>query len=426
MDPGPNGLDARVAPRAYLQMPPLATGKIPALLSETGAFTDVRHLVPSAGLIPYDLAVAFWSDGARKSRWIAVPDGRIGFSPTGEWSFPPGTVLVKTFEMPVDAANPAVTRRLETRILVRDSAGGVYGVVYKWRPDNSDADLLDAALTEPVPVTSAPGEVSEQPWYYPSRKDCLTCHTAKAGGVLGVSTRQLNREFIYPTGISDNQLRAWNHVGLFEPELQEDDLATFARLASADDATRSLEDRARSYLDVNCAQCHRPGGTVIDFDARYDTPLEQQGLVNGPVLIDEGIDRARIIAPRDIWRSIAFMRMNTAGSIRMPPVARETIDLKGVELLRQWITSLPGRDVLAPPSITPRGGTYGEPVEISLIASDPGADIRYTLDGSAPVASDLRYDKPIRLTGPTIVRARAFKEGYTRSIVSQQVFIIEK
>lgn len=425
-DQPPHGLDSRVTPRAYLRMPQLATGEIPALLSETGAFADTRNLIPSAGLVPYDLAVAFWSDGARKSRWIAVPDGKIGFSPAGEWSFPGGTVFVKTFELPIDAGNPGVTRRLETRLLVRDSAGGVYGVVYKWRPDNSDADLLDSKEIDAIAVKSATGEFKDQTWYYPSRKDCLSCHNAKAGGVLGVNTRQLNRAFLFPSGVSDNELRAWNHIGLFEPGLGEDDLPRFARLAAADDATRSLEDRARSYLDANCAQCHRPGGTVVDFDARFDTPLENQELVNGPVLIDEGIDRARIISPRDTWRSIAFMRMNTAGDIKMPPLARESIDQQGVELLRQWIESLPGPAVLAPPLIQPAGGNHNGPVEVSLTADEPGAEIRYTMDGSAPGESDLRYDRPIQLIGPTILRARAFKEGYTRSIVSQQVFIIGK
>ena len=79
-----------------------------------------------------------------KLRWIAVPAGKITFSPTGEWHFPAGTVFVKNFDLPMDAAHPEVKRRLETRLLVRDSQGGVYGVVYKWRPDGSDADLLNS------------------------------------------------------------------------------------------------------------------------------------------------------------------------------------------------------------------------------------------------------------------------------------------
>jgi uncharacterized repeat protein (TIGR03806 family) len=420
----PYGLASRVIPKPYLGMPQTADGKIPALLSQTGAFKDTRNLVPGDGLIPYDLVVSFWSDGASKQRWISVPKEKIGFAATGEWTFPAGLVLVKTFELPVDAADPGKKRRLETRLLVRDSSGGVYGVVYKWRPDNSDADLLNSSLTEDIPIKSADGTTHTQTWYYPSRKNCLECHNARAGGVLGVKTRQMNHDFTYPSGVTDNELRTWNHLGLFTPGFAEADLSKFARLAAADDTTRSLEDRARSYLDANCSQCHRPGGTVANFDARYDTPLDQQGIVDGHVLIDERIDRSRVIAPNDIWRSIAFLRVNTVGEIRMPPLARETIDEKGVALLQQWITSLPGRAVVDPPQISPAAGTYNTPVEVSLHVGEPGADIRYTLDGSAPTATDIKYETPIKITGPTVVRARAFKEGLTRSVASEAVFII--
>jgi uncharacterized repeat protein (TIGR03806 family) len=424
--PAPYGVGARIATKPYLGMPSEADGQIPPLLSQTGAFSDTPKRIASPGLIPYDLNVAFWSDGADKSRWIAVPEGKIVFSPSGEWRFPAGTVFVKNFDLPTDATDPGAKRRLETRILVRDSHGGVYGAVYKWRTDGSDADLLEGSATESIQVKSATGEVHEQTWYYPSRQDCLTCHTAGAGGVLGVKTRQLNRRFTYPSGVTDNELRTWNHLGLFTPAFQDEAAREFAALAAADDTARSLQDRARSYLDANCAQCHRPGGTVANFDARYDTPLDQQALIDGPVLIDQGVDRPRVISPHDIWRSIAYMRVDTVGDIRMPPLARQTIDQKGVQLLRGWINSMPGPQVLAPPTISPPGGTFAQPIEITLTASEPGAEIRYTLDGSVPGKNDMRYEKPIKMSGPSVLRTRAFKEGFTRSIAAQEVFVIGK
>jgi uncharacterized repeat protein (TIGR03806 family) len=420
----PYGLNFRLVSKPYLNMPPRADGPFPALLSQTGAFSDTRDLIPNKTLIPYDLVVPFWSDGAIKTRWVALPKGKIKFSASAEWEFPRGTVFVKTFELPTDDTNPSAKRRLETRLLVLDSAGGAYGVVYRWRPDGSDAELLTTSKTEEIPIKTASGEVRQQTWYYPSRKDCLTCHTDTAGGVLGVKTRQMNHDFTYPSGVTDNELRTWNHLGLFEPAIRATDLSSFPTLAASDDATRSLGDRGRSYLDANCSQCHRPGGTVAYFDARYTTSLEQQGLINGPVLIDQGIDRPRVISPHDIWRSIAFMRVNTNGDIRMPPVARETIDQKGVTLLRQWILSLPGRDVLDPPTLSRAGGTYGGPIEVALQDSEPGAAIHYTLDGSEPDTSDPLYAAPIQLTDSKILRARAFKDGFTRSITAQEIYII--
>ena len=198
---------------------------------------------------------------------------------------------------------------------------------------------------------------------------------------------------------------------------------TFPKLARLDDATRSLEDRARSYLDVNCANCHRPKGTVAFFDARYDTPPARQNLIGGRVLIDQRIDGARVIAPNDIWRSLLFMRANTVEPFKMPPLARNTIDERGMKLLREWIESLPGPHVLSPPEILPHGGNFSKPVEVSL-RSEPGAKIYYTLDGTVPTTDDLPYEKPFTLTEPTIVRAKAFKLGCTKSITTQEIFLI--
>ncbi len=180
----PYGLNSRPLPKPYLQMPEDADGTMPMLLSQTGAFKNVQDLTRSDELIPYDLIVPFWSDGATKQRWISVPDGKIKFAAMSEWVFPRGTVFVKTFELATNETMPNLKRRLETRLLVCDAAGGVYGAVYKWRADNSDADLLSSNLTEAIPIQTATG-MRTQNWYYPSRQDCLVCHTANAGLVLG-------------------------------------------------------------------------------------------------------------------------------------------------------------------------------------------------------------------------------------------------
>jgi uncharacterized repeat protein (TIGR03806 family) len=421
----PFGLTARQATRAYLNMPSLAEGRLPDRLSRTGVFADVRQLTVAPGLIPYELVVPFWSDGAQKSRFMAIPSGKIRFSATGEWRFPAGSVFVKTFQMPVDAVHHTL-RRLETRLLVVDRAGGVYGAVYKWRGDESDADLLTGSETEDIAVRDQAGESHAQRWYYPSRQDCLTCHTAQAGFVLGVKARQLNRRMTYPNGVQDNELRALDHIRLLQPGLSRGSIKDLPALAALDDPSRSLEDRARSYLDANCSHCHRPGGTVANFDARYSTALDHQALIDGPVLIDEGIDHPRVISPHDIWRSIAYMRINTNDDVRMPPLARMTIDADGVRLMREWIEGLPGRPVLPPPQIRPPGGEFAGTIMVELSDSEPGSHIHYTLDGSVPGPSDPQYTEPLTLNDPAVLRARAYKEGFTRSIAAQQVFIVGK
>jgi uncharacterized repeat protein (TIGR03806 family) len=402
---------------SIVNMPATREAAAPQLLSEVGVFSDLATLTPIPELMPYDINVSFWSDGAEKRRWIGVPAGeRIKFSADGEWRFPAGTVFVKNFELPADEVPPGRRAVIETRVLVCGADGGVSGASYRWRADGSDAELVNEPVTAPVG-----GSESGRTWYFPGREDCRVCHTPAAGGVLGVKTRQMNR----PLGAAgENQLLTWDRQGLFEHGLGAIKPERLAKLSAARDSSASVEVRARSYLDVNCANCHRPAGVAGNFDARYSTPLARQNLVDGPVLIDLGIDRARVIAPHDVWRSIALARVETPDLTRMPPLAHERIDREGAGLLRAWIEGMPGAAVLAPPIIETKGGEYHKAVRVVLRHPDAGAVIRYTLDGSAPGKSSPVYEGPVKLTEPATLRARAYKEGATRSIIVQETFIV--
>lgn len=337
----PFGLAGREPVRPFLSMPDSAAGVLPARLSQTGAFADVAGLVPAQGLLPYDVNSPLWSDGAAKRRWIAVPnDGapyqpweQIGFAATGEWTFPRGTVFVKHFELP---GAPAV--RLETRLLVVDAVGGVYGVTYKWRADGSDADLLPAALDEDHVVAAANGPRT-QIWSYPGRADCLVCHTATAGHVLGVNTRQLNRGFGYGGGARPaQQLTTWAHLGLFAPgSFKDSELGGYARLAEISATTVDAGLRVRSYLDANCGFCHRPGGAPTPFDFRFDTPLDRQGIIGAPVVSNFGMGGMRLVAPGDLRHSMLPLRMGAQDTSRMPPLARNTPDQDALALMALWI-----------------------------------------------------------------------------------------
>ena len=109
-------------------MPQTFGGSLPLLLSQTGAFTNTPALGAAGSLIPYKVNTPLWSDAAVKTRWFVVPntgapytpDEQIGFAPTGEWSFPAGTVFVKHFALVTNEVTGA-QRRLETRLLVRDA-----------------------------------------------------------------------------------------------------------------------------------------------------------------------------------------------------------------------------------------------------------------------------------------------------------------
>jgi mono/diheme cytochrome c family protein len=415
-------------------MPASLPGSLPLLLSETGVYANTPNRTPAGGLIPYVPNTPLWSDGAQKSRYMAVPNSggvitpaaQIAFAPTNPWTFPAGTVFVKNFDLAVNTTNPGVPlQRLETRLLVRNINGGVYGVTYKWRPDNSDADLLTTSSNQTILVTNATG-VTNQTWYYPSPVDCLTCHTAVANYVLGLKTGQLNCTNTYPaTGVSDNQLRTLNRLGLFYPAINEASISNLDQFAALTNLSAPLVQRTRSYLDANCAQCHQPGGAGITFDARYDTPLAQQNIVNYPAQLPLGIDNPCIIAADDVWRSMIMVRINVVNpASQMPPLARNVIDTNAVQVITAWINSLPGTPALAPPTITPNGGTFSPSVTVTLQGPDTNAAVYYTLNGTLPTTNSFLYSAPLLLTNSLTLSANAFEASFTNSVAASAPFTV--
>ena len=317
--------------------PPPPTRAMPKLLSQTGVFADLTNLSPASFLIPYTVNSPLWSDGAVKTRWFTLPTNTvIGFAANGEWTFPAGSVFLKHFELPVDETNPQIRRRLETRLLVRDTNGYVYGASYKWRTDNSDADLVIAGITEPIEIKTATG-TRTQKWFYPGRQDCLTCHTPASGGVLGVKTRQLNGDFKYPSGVTANQLHTLGHLGIFSAAFEDWKIFHYPRLVNITNPAAALQIRVRSYLDVNCSMCHRPGGAGAFFDARFDTPLKKQNLINGPVANQLNIAGAKVIVPGDTNKSVLFYRVSRVGENQMPPIGKNVVDEKAVAVIGKWI-----------------------------------------------------------------------------------------
>jgi uncharacterized repeat protein (TIGR03806 family) len=317
---------------------PGAAPPTPALLSETGLFLDTAALEPAAGVMEYAVVVPQWLDGALLRRWIALPDdAAIGFDAAGDWSFPTGTVLVQHVELPLGTEGPAVRQRLETRLMIRRS-GDWQHFSYRWNDAGTDAGLLTGRATLPLSVQTPEGP-EHFTYTFPAPTDCRQCHTAAAGTVLGVRTHQLNREFTFPLA-ADNQLRTWSHIGMFTRSIGA--TAPLDALPRLDDDTEPPARRARAWLHVNCASCHRPNGpTQLDLDLRFDTPAEQLNAIGAPRRSDGfGIDAELIIAPGDRAASMLWQRIRQVGSGRMPPLSSNRIDADGLALVGDWIDGL--------------------------------------------------------------------------------------
>lgn len=328
-----------------LRKVPSDASNLPGTLSATGLFEDLSTLAPRHGLIPYGVNAPLWADGAEKRRWAAIPTGEhVTFDEQGPWQFPDGSVFVKHFELVTDERHPEQKRRLETRVLVMGSGQHLYGATYKWKSDQLDAELLIESQVEAIDVTTAQGEVRLQRYFYPGPHDCLTCHNDPAGKVLGLNTRQLNGEFFYEqSGRWAHQLTTWQRADLFAPRNDWKNVDDYPRLAALDDQSRSVQDRVRSYWDANCGMCHGVLPDIrADWDARYATPLVEQGVLNGELQGSaQGVADAAVIVPGDPDRSLLFLR-DSASDLdrRMPPLGSRVPDDQYLALLEEWILSL--------------------------------------------------------------------------------------
>jgi uncharacterized repeat protein (TIGR03806 family) len=294
----------------------------PQKLSQTGCVNPSQPTEAAAGLIPYDLNVSLWSDGAAKRRWAALPDGKtVHVNADGDFDFPVGSVLMKEFSL--------AGKRIETRLIMRHADGDWAGYSYEWSDDESDATLLPGGKTRAV---------GAQSWSYPSRDQCLQCHTVAAGRTLGPELAQLDKDYKYDGGRIANELATWEHIGLFDAPLPTPRPSPLPGV----DGNAPLEARARGYLHANCAMCHRPGGTSqAPADFRSTTPLAMMGICNAdPTQGSLGVTGAKLLVPGHPEQSILSLRIHATNVDRMPPLASSVVDATGTQVIDDWIRSL--------------------------------------------------------------------------------------
>ncbi|MFP6764749.1 MAG: PQQ-dependent sugar dehydrogenase, partial [Planctomycetaceae bacterium] len=330
----------------------------PVRLSQSGLFSSVAEHELAPGVIPYVINARPWADGTVATRFIALPGtSKIGVHTEnnvqrgnlrGAWSYPDGTVLGKTISIDLDTGEPENKRRLETQILHRH-AGSWQGYSYTWNETQTDAQLaapggFDLVLN--ISDAEASGGVRQKTWHSAGRTECLLCHTTRGGSVYGFRTAQLNREFDYGD-VQDNQLRTMVHIGLFDqPPGQVNPVVNtpFNELASTTDPydfNAELHSRARAYLHVNCAHCHRRGGGgTAAMELLQNLKLPKTKIVSRPTQGTFGLADAWVVAPGDPYASTLYYRMAKVGRGRMPHFGSQVVDEAGLRLIHDWIEQL--------------------------------------------------------------------------------------
>jgi hypothetical protein len=363
------------------------TERFPRKLSETGLFASVKGHTMVAGPIPYSVNAPLWSDGAHKERWMILPGEKptIDMTASRGWNLPDETVLVKSFALDVEQGNPASRRWIETRFLTKQE-GEWIGYSYVWNDEQTDATLVAKdGLDRTFAIRTAEGKSLQQKWRYPSRTECMVCHSRAANYVLGLTTLQMNRDHDYG-GVVDSQLRVLEHLGFVKSNYRGDTVAAMRkeleaaglkeqqvneriaeatntrgqrapleatsllaqdptnmpRLVDPYDRSQPLDKRARSYLHANCSQCHvEAGGGNAQMDLEFTTARDKVKVFDvRPVHHTYGIADARLVAPGDPARSVLLERVARRGQGQMPQLATNLVDEQAVQLLREWISQM--------------------------------------------------------------------------------------
>lgn len=351
----------------------------PRKLSETGLFASTRDQTPSPGVMPFEMNAPQWLDGASEQHWIAVPgEQRVawakGMFDAVLHGWPADSVLVRTLSLETRPGDPSSRRKVETQLL-HFTGRRWNGYSYGWNEQQTDAELIDAGGgTRVIEIQdpSIPGGVRKRPWRFAGRNQCTVCHNQWSNFTLAFNEEQLDRDQTID-GVTENGVAAFRRLGLLlppRPRTPDDDPPSPEKLALTNpyDAAADLNERARSYLHVNCSHCHRlGGGGSALFDVRKELTLDKTNLVNAlPRLGGFEIDDARLVFSGDPNRSVLCYRVAKLGAGRMPHVGSDVVDERGLALLRRWIASLPSR--VDPPTAAPQTARVREQQERAIEA----------------------------------------------------------
>jgi uncharacterized repeat protein (TIGR03806 family) len=311
-------------------------------LSDYGFFKgSLKDLEPAAGVVHYELNSPLFTDYAFKKRFIAFPKGtQATYSADDVLNFPEGTVLIKNFYYPADFRRPEEKIRiLETRLLLLE--GGTWKALpYIWNEEQTEALLDVGGKNIDVTWTHHDGTARTVNYSVPNMNQCRGCHLRGDQVMpIGPTARQLNGSI---KGHEENQLVAMAANGWLAglPSINQ-----VARLVSYDNEQEALDTRARAWLEVNCAHCHRTDGPAknsgLHLLASTGNPYEL-GIGKAPVAAGRGSGGLNYdIVPGKPDASILYYRINSDDpGVMMPELGKKLVHEEGVKLIEQWIREM--------------------------------------------------------------------------------------
>jgi len=304
---------------------------------------DMADLDPASKMIGFDLTTPLFTDFAQKARFLYVPEGKtVAYNETDFLEFPVGSMLVKNFYYANDLRNPDQGKKIiETRVLAHFSDGWD-AFTYLWNPEQTEAFYSVVGKTEKVSFINEAGSEVNINYVVPNKNDCKGCHNLdNAFAPIGPKARYLNRDYDYPEG-SMNILSKLSSDGVLTGLPALDAIPT--GVVWDDPSTGTLDDRARTYLDINCGHCHRPEGPANHsglFLYTLESDPYRLGFCKTPVAAGNGSGGLEYdIVPGDADRSILHYRMNsTDPGVMMPELGRSVNHDEGIQIIKDWINS---------------------------------------------------------------------------------------
>ena len=315
--------------------------KFPKKLSDFSFFTDDKAQVPSQGVVPYELISSLFSDYSYKQRWVYIPEGKkASFRKDEVFDFPTGSALIKTFYYPIDERDLTLGKKLmETRLLLK-KADGWQAVSYAWNETQDEAFIKKAGKTILNEWIDFEGEVRSVRYRVPNKNQCKECHSYNDEIMpIGPKARNLNKIFNY-SDESINQLTKWMKLELINPV--QVDLNT---PVDWEDASYGLDERVRSYLDINCGHCHSSTGgansTGLYLDLTEERPTHL-GINKKPVATGRGSGGFKYsIAPGNSDESILLHRMiSTDPGVMMPESGRSLTHHEAIRMIKEWVDQM--------------------------------------------------------------------------------------
>ncbi|HKP95918.1 MAG TPA: hypothetical protein VJ385_09190, partial [Fibrobacteria bacterium] len=344
---------------------PAVADSIPKLISGTGMYKNMAAKEINADVVSFEVNAPLWTDGAVKQRYIAVPPGKaVVYDDTADtYAYPDRAMVMKNFSVDTIPGNPASRILFETRFSgVRIVAGKEkwYLWSYHWRLDQTDADLVvDSGENATVRVyrsgTANPPFLKK--WRFPGKLQCAACHRVQGTGgrtVLAFFTAQLNKPLAAAPAV--NQLDRLFDLGVLKSkDGTRPDFSKSPRWAHWDDASASLELRARAYIAANCSGCHGTRGIrtnaafgiTLDYD--YHDMKPHMDFASKKLVGSFPLDGAGLIVPGRPDRSVLLYRQKmrnqkdldfSSERMAMPPLGSYEPDTNAVDMISRWIASM--------------------------------------------------------------------------------------